>query len=304
MLEINITDETSQLRSVIIGTAESLGGTPNPEDAYDPKSREHILNGTYPEEKNLQIEIEGFAKILQDHDVEILRPEIVEDYNQIFTRDIGFVIDDFFIKPNILEKRKREIEGIRYIHSQLPKEQLLVPPQDARIEGGDVMPWNDYIFIGYSNEEDFNKYVVSRTNEAGVNFIKNQFPYRMVKAFELSKSDEDPRENALHLDCCFQPIGYDQAIIYKGGFKHQEDVDFLVEYFGHDKILEVNKEEMYQMCSNIFSINPEVIVSAKSFERLNHELEKRGFKVEKVDYDEVAKMEGLLRCSTLPLLRV
>ena len=146
--------------------------------------------------------------------------------------------------------------------------------------------------------------MVSRTNEAGVDFIKNQFPYRMVKPFELRKSDEDPRENALHLDCCFQPIGYDQAIIYKGGFKHQEDVDFLVEYFGADKILEVDREEMYQMYSNIFSINPEVIISATSFERLNHELEKRGFKVEKVDYDEVAKMEGLLRCSTLPLLRV
>ena len=136
MLDINITDETSQLKSVIVGTAESLGGTPNPEDAYDPKSREHILNGTYPKEGDLQIEIEGFAKVLQEYDVEVLRPEVIADCNQIFTRDIGFVIDDFFIKPNILEKRKREIKGINYIHTQLLEEQLLVPPADARIEGG------------------------------------------------------------------------------------------------------------------------------------------------------------------------
>ena len=30
---------------------------------------------------------------------------------------------------------------------------------------------------------------------------------------------------------------------------------------------------------------------------------KKGFTVEKVPYSEIAKQEGLLRCSTLPLIR-
>jgi N-dimethylarginine dimethylaminohydrolase len=61
---------------------------------------------------------------------------------------------------------------------------------------------------------------------------------------------------------------------------------------------------MYQMNSNIFSISPEVIISEKGFNRLNLELRKRGFTVEEVPYAEISKMEGLLRCSTLPLRRV
>ena len=93
------------------------------------------------------------------------------------------------------------------------------------------------------------------------------------------------------------------AIMYKGGFKHTADVEFLVNYFGEQNIIEVNKEEMYNMNSNVFSISEEVIVSEKGFTRLNIELRKRGFKVEEVPYTEIAKMEGLLRCSTMPLIR-
>ena len=109
--------------------------------------------------------------------------------------------------------------------------------------------------------------------------------------------------NALHLDCCFQPIGHNQAIIYKGGFKNEKDYQFLINYFGRENCIEITKEEMYRMFSNVFSISTEVIISEKGFSRLNDELRLRGFQVEEVPYAEVSKMEGLLRCSTLPLHR-
>ena len=51
-------------------------------------------------------------------------------------------------------------------------------------------------------------------------------------------------------------IGSDKAIIYKEGFKNQEDVDFLIHLFR-----------------------------------------------EEIQYSEIAKMEGLFRCSTMPLTR-
>jgi N-dimethylarginine dimethylaminohydrolase len=60
---------------------------------------------------------------------------------------------------------------------------------------------------------------------------------------------------------------------------------------------------MYEMNSNVFSISPKVILSEKGFVRLNNELKNKGFTVEEVPYAEIAKMEGLLRCSTLPLRR-
>jgi N-dimethylarginine dimethylaminohydrolase len=57
------------------------------------------------------------------------------------------------------------------------------------------------------------------------------------------------------------------------------------------------------MNSNIFSISEEVIVSEKNFTRLNKWLRQQGFTVEEVSYSEIAKQEGLLRCSTMPLIR-
>ena len=57
------------------------------------------------------------------------------------------------------------------------------------------------------------------------------------------------------------------------------------------------------MNSNIFSINTNVVVSERNFTRLNNWLRANDFVVEEVSYTEIAKQEGLLRCSTLPLIR-
>jgi hypothetical protein len=51
MLKLNVKNETSRLRAVVLGTALSNGETPSIAEAYDPKSLEHILAGTYPVEK-------------------------------------------------------------------------------------------------------------------------------------------------------------------------------------------------------------------------------------------------------------
>ena len=91
--------------------------------------------------------------------------------------------------------------------------------------------------------------------------------------------------------------------MYKGGFKNEADINFLVNYFGAENIIEISKQEMYDMNANVFSISEQVIISEKGFTRLNTELRKRGFTVEEVPYAEIAKMEGLLRCSTIPLIR-
>lgn len=302
-LSILVKDETAPLEAVVLGIAESFGGEPTIDQAYDPKSKEHIKVGTFPIEKDLIIEMEAFNAVLEKYNVQVFRPRGIENYNQIFSRDIAFVIDDKFIVPNIIEDRAKEFEAIAGLVSQIDKASIIKMPESARVEGGDVMPWDDCIFVGVSNDEDFEKYTVARTNYEGVAFLQQTFPNKTVVSFELNKSDVEPRDNALHLDCCFQPIGTNQAIIYPGGFKNQEDVQFLKDYFGEENIIEISREEMYHMNSNLFSISPEVIVSEQGFTRLNEELRSRGFTVEEIPYAEISKMEGLLRCSTMPLRR-
>lgn len=303
MLNLNITNETNRLKAVILGTAISNGPTPKAEEAYDPKSLEHILAGTYPVEEDMVKEINAFDEVFKKYNVIVYRPELIENYNQIFTRDIGFVIDDIFIKSNILPDRERELDAIQYILDQMNPEKVKRPHEEVHIEGGDVMPWHDYIFIGTYKGSDYKDFITARTNLEGVEYIKNLFPNKKVKAFDLIKSKLEARDNALHLDCCFQPVGTNKGIIYKGGFREEADYEFLLNLFGKDHLFHITRDEMYHMFSNVFSIDTNVVVSEKNFTRLNDWLRKNDFIVEEIPYAEIAKQEGLLRCSTLPLIR-
>ena len=303
MLPIHLNNETSRLRAVVLGSAVNNGPTPTKEEAYDPKSLEHILAGTYPVEADMIKEMEAFNRVFQKYDVQVFRPELIENYNQIFTRDIGFVIEDTFIKANILPDRERELDAIQYIIDQINPAKVVRPPEEVHIEGGDVMLWNDYIFIGTYKGSDYKDYITARTNMQGVNYIKALFPNKIVKEFDLVKSKLEARDNALHLDCCFQPVGKNKGIIYKSGFREEADYVFLVKLFGKENLFHITRDEMYNMNSNVFSIDENVVVSEQNFTRLNTWLRANGFIVEEIPYGEIAKQEGLLRCSTLPLIR-
>ena len=303
MLQLHITDEISRLRAVVLGRADSNGPVPKLENAYDPKSAEHIKAGTYPKDEDMVKEMDAVARIFKKYDVKVFRPDKIEDYNQIFSRDIAFVIEDKFIKANILEDRSKEIDALHDVIDQIDASKIIEFPEDAHIEGGDVMPWGDYIFVGTYYGDDYSDFITARTNMKAVRHLQKLFPHKKVKHFNLRKSNTIARDNALHLDCCFQPIGKGKAIIHKEGFLEEKEYEWLVNFFGIDNCFHIDKDEMYHMNSNIFSISPEVIISEKNFTRLNTWLRSQGFAVEEVPYSEIAKQEGLLRCTTMPLIR-
>ncbi|WP_298239232.1 arginine deiminase family protein [uncultured Algibacter sp.] len=303
MLKLNVKNETSRLRAVVLGTAESNGPTPKIEDCYDPKSIEHIKAGTYPKEKDMILEMNAVEAVFKKYDIKVYRPEVIKNCNQIFSRDIAFVIEDKIIEANILPHREEEVQAIDYIWNQVAEENRVILPEECHVEGGDVMPWNDYIFVGTYSGADYPELITARTNIDAVMALQELFPNKTVKSFELRKSNTNPKENALHLDCCFNPLGKGKAIIHKNGFLVEHEYEWLVNFFGKDNVFEISKEEMYEMNSNVFSISEDVIISEKNFTRLNTWLREQGFTVEEVPYAEIGKQEGLLRCTTLPLIR-
>ena len=303
MIKLNITNETSRLRSVVLGTAVDNGPIPQISQAYDPKSVEHIKAGTYPKEKDMLRELEALNQVFDKYDVKVYRPNIIKDCNQIFARDIAFVIEDKMIRANILPDRDSEFQAIDYLWNQIPVDNRIVLAEKCHIEGGDIMPWNDYIFIGNYTGPDYANYITARTNKEAVKAIEKLFPHKKVKAFELRKSNTKAKENALHLDCCFQPIGTNKAIIHENGFLIKSEYDWLINFFGEQNVFQITKDEMYHMNSNIFSISEKVIVSEQRFTRLNTWLRNQDFIVEEVPFAEISKQEGLLRCSTMPLFR-
>ena len=303
MLSLLINNEFSRLRSVLLGIAHSNGPVPSIEDCYDPSSLQHVRSGTYPVEAVMSFEMAAVLAVFKKYEVQVFHPSIIENCNQIFVRDIAFVIEDKFIKSNILPERDQEINALESLFKLIAPENIIVFPEECHVEGGDVIVCGKYIFIGVYSAPDYSDYITARTNLNAAKAIQQLFPEKIIKTFELRKSNSDSLENALHLDCCFQPIGKGKALIHSNGFLNRSDYDWLIDFFGKDNVFEVNKEEMTQMICNVFSISDTVVISEQNFTRLNYWLVAQGFTVEKVPYSEISKQGGLLRCSTLPLIR-
>ncbi|MDO4225081.1 MAG: arginine deiminase family protein [Bergeyella zoohelcum] len=303
-MKLNVKNETGRLKSVVLGQPNSNGAVPTLQESYDAKSYHSIQNNIYPTEEDIVFEMTEFEKVLKKHDVEVLRPEIIQDYNQVFARDVAFVIEDRMILSNLIPDRADEQEAYSKIFEKVEWRKIINLPDTAHIEGGDVIVWNDFIFIGTCFSEDYRNFKTARTNEYAIEILKEYFPKKRIIDLELKKNDTVPYEGILHLDCTFNPIGKDKCIIYKDGFVDESDYRLLLDIFGEENCFHINKEEMFEMYPNIFSISPEIVVSDKAFTRMNNHLRNEwGMVVEEILYREISKMGGLLRCSTMPLVR-
>jgi len=301
---LNVNNETARLKTVVLGLPYSNGNAPTLGETYDAKSYESVQKNDYPQESDIIVEMTAFEQILKKHDVEVLRPQLKEDCNQIFARDVAFCIDDTLMVSNIIPNREEEMKPYNPIFDQIPEEKKHRLPIEARVEGGDMVLYNDFVFVGTIRDADFKKFKTARTNPYTIDCLKELFPHKNIIPFELIKNDVNPWDGILHLDCTFMPVCNNKAIIYKNGFKHEKDYHFIAELFGKDNLFEVSQEEMYYMNPNVFSIAPDIVVIEQNFKRLGNFLENEcGVTVERIPYYEISKMGGLLRCSTMPLVR-
>ena len=303
-MKLNIKNETGRLKSVVLGQPKSIGPVPTLEESYDSKSYYSIENGIYPKEEDIIAEMTAFEKVLKKYDVEVFRPNIIKDYNQVFARDVAFVIEDKMIISNVIKDRADEQEAYRKIFEKVEWRKIINLPETAHIEGGDVIVWDDFLFVGTCFSEDYRNYKTARTNEYAIEILKEYFPKKRIIDLDLKKNDKVPYQGVLHLDCTFNPIGKDKCIIYKDGFVDESDYQLIIDIFGEENCFHITPEEMFEMNPNIFSISPEVVVSDETFTRMNDFLRNEwGFTVEEIPYREISKMGGLLRCSTMPLVR-
>jgi N-dimethylarginine dimethylaminohydrolase len=302
-MNLNVKNETSRLKAVVLGQPGSMG-QPRYPVRHTMQSYESVLRGVYPTEEAVYKEMSAFENVLLKHNVQVFRPGHLKNCNQVFARDVAIVIDDKIINSNIIPDREDEKEAYEVVYDQIAYNKIYNLPEKAHVEGGDVVLYDDIVFVGLYTGADYSQLKTARTNSYAFYFLKEIYPDKTFIPLELIKHDTDPRLCVLHLDCTFMPVGKGKALIYKDGFLHPEDYQIVVDVFGKENIFEITQEEMYYMNTNVFSISPEVVVSEEHFTRLNTHLENEwGLTVERVPYREISKMGGLLRCSTLPLVR-
>ena len=94
-MDICINNEYDRLTDVVIGNSFNFKSQINFRDLYDPISLFYYLRGKFPNKFKLQNQISNFKKILKKYNIKIHDLDIV-NANQIFTRDLGFIIRDKF----------------------------------------------------------------------------------------------------------------------------------------------------------------------------------------------------------------
>lgn len=302
-MDIHVQNETAELKMVVLGQPESLGSTPDLSESFDAKSYRSIKKGVYPTEKDVTTEMNDFEGILKKHHVQVLRPKIIKDYNQVFARDVAFAISDHLFISNIIQDRALEQDAYREIFNEVSWRKIVNLPSNVQVEGGDVMLWNDYLFVGTCYSEDYRNFKTARTNKAAVQILKEYFPEKRVIDLDLKKNDRYPERGILHLDCTLNLVGKDKCLVYPAGFVRPEDFHLIQTLFGKENCFVVTKEEVVNLTTNIFSISEDVVVTDTSFIRLNKQLHQWGIQTEEINYREISKMGGLLRCSTMPLFR-
>lgn len=280
-------NETDTLNTVIIGRWEGF----HEDEAYS-----NVLDEEreYPSTDQLKTEFEAFQMALEDNGVEVLIPEQIGKfmYDQLTPRDIATVIGNQIVFCNMAKRsRKYEIAGIfPLIRDFTGKEPVVnIAPVDCLLEGGDIMVDRGRIIVGLSQ----------RTNIKGYEWLLNTFTDRM-EVIPVYLTDLKKGESVLHLDCAFNPVGENSALIYMDGIKPIPDF-FEKEY----DLIKINKEEQQALATNVFSISKDLVIARDhpQSKRAVAEMRKRGIEVIEILFDGAPATGGSFRCCTLPLIR-
>lgn len=248
-----------------------------------------VINDTQKHFKDEGIHIEKaleqhaqFVKALKDNGVEtILLPYHKKYPEQVFTRDIGFTLGQtIFVAEMAHDVRKGEENVLKiWLEDEEISYYNLIGDM---IEGGDVIIDRETIYVGLSN----------RTNQLAIKHLQS-----LLKEFEVKTIPF--KTQYLHLDCVFNVVSPDVAIIYRDALT-KEDIDLFSSRYD---LIEVNEEEQFTLGTNVLCIGNKKILSLPVNKNVNTQLRKRGFDVIEVDITEIVKSGGSFRCCTLPILR-
>lgn len=246
------------------------------------ETQKHFKNEGIHIEKALE-QHEEFVRTLKEHEIEvILLPYHKKFPEQVFTRDIGFTLGETIFVADMASDVRNGEENV--LKQWLEDEEIsyynIIGHQ---IEGGDVIIDRDTIYIGLSD----------RTNKEAIEHMQALLNRR----FDIIPIDFQSKY--LHLDCVFNIVSPELALIYPDALNKEDIEQFKKRY----ELIEVSGEEQFTLGTNVLSIGNQKILSLPVNQKVNAELRKRGFEVIEIDITEIIKSGGSFRCCTLPIHR-
>ena len=282
--------ETARLHKVIIGRWEGYRRV----EAYVERVNMDQQN-KLPTAAELQPEFEAFRAALEAEGVTVLQPDYIGKfvYDQLTPRDIAVTIGHQIVLCNMIKKSRRyEVAGIfpHLLALEGEEPNILIPPRhDMLLEGGDILIDKGYVFVGLSQ----------RTNQAGFDYLHETFGHQFELVPMHCKSLEEG-ENVLHLDCTFNPVGKQHALIYPPGLRSIPEV-----IRDRYEWIEVTAEEQAALATNVLSVDENTVISRAhpACRRVNSLMRSIGLRVIEVPFDGAPSTGGSFRCCSLPLVR-
>ena len=215
-----------------------------------------------------------YVRALEQLGVEVRElPPLDDAPDACFVEDLAVVLDEVAVLARpALASRRRELDSL--VPSLERERELLRIVEPATLEGGDVLPFDDTLYVGWSK----------RTNHAGLKALAHlvlPFGYR-VKAVEV--------QGCLHLETAIARIGPRTALA-NPEWIHLGRVDGL-------EILRVDPSEPFAANARLVG---DVLVYPSGFPRTEAMLRARGFELRLVDLSELQKAEAGPTCMSLLL---
>ncbi len=204
---------------------------------------------------------------------------------QHYPRDIAFVIDHVLVMARLNATHRRpEADALAPLLTGAPHVAHL---DEGTIEGGDVALHTGTVLVGLGEE----------TSPAGVAALQRALAQhgvdREVRPVRFATS------GIVHLDDHFNIVAPRTALIHRAVFPPAE----LSWFEQHFDLIDLTGAEARAVQANVLAIAPDSVIVAAGSGRIALELAARGLEVLTVDYREVTRIPGSLRCTTLPLTR-
>lgn len=241
------------------------------------RNSEHFNKINY---EMLYYEYNNFINSLIEEGIKLEFIDISNFTHQVFTKDIGFVINKLFFICNMKEKcRSGEVKPLK---EMLKKSNIDYYEIKNNIEGGDINLHGDEIFVGIS----------SRTTIEAADELQHVLNDRKINIRVVPIYFDNTK---LHLDCVFNTLDKDSCIVSP----YVYNIDDIKLYISN--IYEITKEDADKLGTNfIYLGNKKVFISNVKVLKF---LEKEGYDAKFIKYDEIMKAGGSLSCSTLEIIR-
>lgn len=238
-----------------------------------------------PDAGELAREHELFCAQLEDAGAEVIRAQgDADNLDSIYVFDPALRTPDgvLLLSPG-KPARRREPDTLAVQLDGTPVTGRLEEP--AHAEGGDMFWLDEHTLVVGRSE---------RTNDAGIDALRQQLPGTDVLAFDIPN-------DVFHLLCLISPLANDLAVVYKPLLPTR-----LVELLEERdvQLVEVPDEEFATMGPNVLALGERRAVAVEGNPETRRRLEQAGVELAVYRGRELSKGDGGPTCLTFPLSRM